>query len=331
MASDKKNTEWFIIVNPNAGRRKGEKDWPEISRLLTKYNIKYQCVFTQHRIHAIRMARRYVEMGYKNIIVVGGDGTLNEVVNGIFTQKKFPTNSITVGMIPVGTGNDWGRTFGLPHDYQEAIRVITEGKTFLQDIGYVRFMQEGEEKGRYFANMAGMGYDAMVAEKTNRQKDAGKSNPFSYFINIFTSLFGFKESNTTVFVDDHEALKARVFTMVVGICNFNGGGMMQLPKAIPDDGNLDMTVITQLSRFSVVRNVRKLYDGSFLNLPQVRTFRGKTIQIESHPPIYMEADGESLGHSPFRFGLFPKSLRVIAGKDMKATDFANDPAPSTTE
>ncbi len=331
MAEEKRNSEWFIIVNPNAGRRKGEKDWPEITKILTTANIRFQSVFTQHRMHAIRMARKYVEMGFKNIIVVGGDGTLNEVVNGIFTQSKYPTNSITIGMIPVGTGNDWGRTFGIPHDYQEAVNVIRQGNTFIQDVGWVKFIQAGLEKNRYFANMAGMGYDAMVAEKTNKQKDAGKSNPFSYLLNIFTSLFSFEEANTEIYVDGIEALRAKIFTMVVGICNYNGGGMMQLPKAVPDDGNLDMTVITKLSRLRVVKNVRKLYDGSFLNLPEVRVFRGKSIVIQSNPPIYMEADGESLGHSPFKFGLVPRSLRVIVGKDLKATDLAHDPAPAATE
>ncbi|MDP2422867.1 MAG: diacylglycerol kinase family protein [Bacteroidales bacterium] len=331
MADEKHNPEWFIIVNPNAGRRKGDKDWPLITKILTAADIRFQSVFTQHRMHALRLARKYVEMGYKNIMVVGGDGTLNEVVNGIFTQKKYPTNSITIGMISVGTGNDWGRTFGIPHGYQEAVNVIKKGKTFLQDVGWVKFMQSGLEKNRFFANMAGMGYDAMVAEKTNKQKDAGKAGPLSYFVNIFTSLFSFKESNTEIFVDDIGVLKAPIFTMVVGICNYNGGGMMQLPKAVPDDGNLDMTVITKLSRFSVVKNVRKLYDGSFISLPQVRMFRGKSFLIESNPPIYMEADGESLGHSPFKFGLIPLALQVIVGKDMRITVPANVHAPALTE
>ncbi len=327
MPEESLNTEWFVIVNPNAGRRKGEKDWPEIAKLLAAANIRFKNMFTQHRIHAIRMARRFVEMGYRNIIVVGGDGTMNEVVNGIFTQSKRPAGSITVGLIPVGTGNDWCRMFGIPYDYKGAIDVITRGITFLQDVAWVKFMQAGMEKNRYFVNMAGMGYDAMVAEKVNKQKDQGKGGPFSYFLNIFSSLFSFKETQIEVSVDGQDVLKAPVFTMNVGICKYNGGGMMQLPNAIPDDGNLDMTVITQLNRFSVVRNVRKLYDGSFTRLPQVKMFRGKSIVINSKPDVYMEADGESLGHSPFKFGIIPKSLKVIIGKEIQVTDTSHDLQP----
>lgn len=331
MINENPNTEWFVIVNPNAGRRKGEKDWPEIAKLITAANIRFKSMFTQHRIHAIRMARKFVEMGYRNIIVVGGDGTMNEVVNGIFTQSKRPSDSITVGLIPVGTGNDWCRMFGIPDDYQGAIDVIKKGMTFLQDIAWVKFVQAGLEKNRYFANMAGMGYDAMVAEKTNKQKDEGKGGTMSYFINIFSSLFSFKETHTEVMIDGQDVLKAPVFTMNVGICKYNGGGMMQLPTAIADDGLLDMTVITKLSRFSVVRNVRKLYDGSFTRMPQVKTFRGKSIVIHSKPEVYMEADGESLGHSPFKFGIIPKSLNVIVGKEMEVTPASNDPQPPAAQ
>lgn len=327
MSSENQNIEWFVIVNPNAGRRKGEKDWPEIARLFVEANIRYKSMFTQHRIHAIRMARKYVEMGYQNIIVVGGDGTMNEVVNGIFTQSKRSSNNITVGLIPVGTGNDWCRMFGIPYDYKSAIDVITGGKTFLQDVGWVKFQQEGMEKNRYFVNMAGMGYDALVAEKTNKQKDQGKGGTLSYMLNIFSSLFSFKETMIEISVDGEDVLKAPVFTMNVGICKFNGGGMMQLPNAIPDDGILDMTVIKKLSRFKVVSSVAKLYDGSFTRMPQVKTFKGKSIVINSKPEVYMEADGESLGHSPFKFGIVPKSLKVIIGKEMQVTDTSTDSQP----
>ena len=327
MSSENQNIEWFVIVNPNAGRRKGEKDWPEIARLFVEANIRYKSMFTQHRIHAIRMARKYVEMGYQNIIVVGGDGTMNEVVNGIFTQSKRPSNNITVGLIPVGTGNDWCRMFGIPYDYKSAIDVITGGKTFLQDVGWVKFQQEGMEKNRYFVNMAGMGYDALVAEKKNKQKDQGKGGTLSYMLNIFSSLFSFKETMIEISVDGEDVLKAPVFTMNVGICKFNGGGMMQLPNAIPDDGILDMTVIKKLSRFKVVSSVAKLYDGSFTRMPQVKTFKGKSIVINSKPEVYMEADGESLGHSPFKFGIVPKSLKVIIGKEMQVTDTSTDSQP----
>ncbi|MCO5256161.1 MAG: diacylglycerol kinase family lipid kinase [Lentimicrobium sp.] len=307
-----KDGEWFVIVNPNAGRRKGEKDWLEIARLMNEAGIRFTNVFTEHPNHAVRIARKHIEAGFRKIIVVGGDGTLNEVVNGIYTQKRLPPAEITLAMIPVGTGNDWGRSFNIPLDYKGAIDVIARENTRLQDVGKVTYHSKDLQKQRHFINMAGLGFDAMVAKRTNKVKQEGKSGPFSYLISLFTSLISYKATYARVKVDGQE-LKAGVFTMSVAICRFNGGGMMQAPNAIPDDGLFDVTVITRVSRLLVIRSVKKLYDGSFLKLPQVKTFRGAKVEIESDQPMYLETDGESLGHTPMNFEVIPLGITVVAG------------------
>jgi len=304
--------EWFVIVNPNAGRRKGEKDWLEIASLLNEAGIRFTNVFTEHPNHAVKLARKYIETGYRQIIVVGGDGTLNEVVNGVYTQKKYPPREITLAMIPVGTGNDWGRSFDIPSGYREAIQVISRHSTRLQDIGRVSYMNNDLPKQRHFINMAGLGFDAMVAKRTNKVKESGKSGPFSYLISLFTSLISYKPIICQVKVDGHE-IDADVFSMSVAICRFNGGGMMQAPDAIPDDGLFDVTIITRVSRFVVIRSVKKLYDGSFLSMPQVKTFRGARVEIESNPNLYLETDGESLGHTPMQFEVIPMGISIVTG------------------
>jgi len=305
--------EWFVIVNPNAGKRKGEKDWLEIAAQLTAAGIQYVSVFTEHRGHAVVLTRKYVENGYRNIIVVGGDGTLNEVVNGIFTQAHVPTEKITLAMIPVGTGNDWCRMFNIPGDYKQAIKLITKRKIFTQDTGTIKYISsEGEEKTRYFINMAGMGFDALVAKKTNKQKDLGKSNPLSYVVNILSSLFVYTSTKVTILLDGEKVI-SDIFSMSVGICQYNGGGMKQAPDALPDDGLFDLTLIKPIGKFKIVRNIIKLFDGSFTNLPEVSTFRSSKIIIHSEPSMFMEADGESLGHTPFVFNILRQSLNVVSG------------------
>lgn len=306
------NGDWFVIVNPNAGRRKGEKDWLEIAALLDAAGIRYTNVFTEHPNHAVKLARKYIEAGFHKIIVVGGDGTLNEVVNGVFTQNKYPTKDIILAMIPVGTGNDWGRSFNIPSGYKEAIQLIGRMHTRVQDVGKVHYMNNELPKQRHFINMAGLGFDAMVAKRTNKVKQEGKSGPFSYLISLFTSLISYNDSKVNITVDDEE-FDANVFTMSVAICKFNGGGMMQAPNAIPDDGLFDVTVITRVSRFLVIRSVKKLYDGSYLKMPQVKTFRGEKVKIESNPPMFLETDGESLGHTPMSFEVIPLSIQVVVG------------------
>ncbi len=305
--------EWFVIVNPNAGKRKGQQDWLTIARLLGEAGIEFINVFTEHRDHAMHLARKYIEKGFRRIIVVGGDGTLNEVVNGIFSQKHILPSNITLAMIPVGTGNDWCRMFNISNDYKEAIATIVKGSEFIQDAGSVKYYTKaGLEKTRYFINMAGMGFDALVAKKTNRQKEQGKGNALSYFVNIFASLFVYKQTSTIIRLDD-QTVNTDVFTMSIGICQFNGGGMKQAPMAKPDDGLFDLTIIKPIGKFKVIRNVLKLFDGSFTRLPEVSTFISAHIMVESDPPMYIEVDGESLGHTPFDFTIYPKSLQIISG------------------
>jgi YegS/Rv2252/BmrU family lipid kinase len=305
--------EWFVIVNPNAGKRKGEKDWLEIAALLTAAGIVFVSVFTEHRGHAVVLTRKYIENGYRNIIVVGGDGTLNEVVNGIFTQAHVPTENVRLAMIPVGTGNDWCRMFNIPGDYKQAIQLIIKNKIFIQDTGTIKYIaHEGIEKTRYFINMAGMGFDALVAKKTNKQKELGKGNPLSYVVNILSSLFLYTSTKVTIMLDN-EKIVSDIFSMSVGICQYNGGGMKQAPSALPDDGLFDMTLIKPIGKFKIIRNIIKLFDGSFTKLPEVSTFRSSKIIIHSEPPMYMEADGESLGHTPFVFNILHQSLYVVSG------------------
>ncbi len=302
-----------FILNPNAGSKRGEKDWPKICRLLKEAGFSGECRMTAHRDHASHLAREAVMQGCRYIVVIGGDGTMNEVVNGIFSQDAVSPSEVRLGMVPVGTGNDWCRTFNIPFDYPGAIRLLKQQKTILQDIGEVHYYKGGQELTRYFMNIAGMGYDALVAKKTNMMKDRGKGGPLTYFYFIFASLFQFRFPEAIVEVDDTVVFEGKLFSMNVGICKYSGGGMMQVPGAVPDDGLMDVTLIKKTSKFMVIRYTRKLYDGTLVNLPFVSAFQGKTVRITSNEKIYMEADGESLGHSPFFYEILPGSLRVIVG------------------
>jgi len=309
ISSDK----WLIIVNPNAGVKKGVKDWPLISRLLNSAGISHLCVLTEQRNHANQLVGEFIKEGYRKIAVVGGDGTMNEVVNGIYQQKDVSPLEIKLGMIPVGTGNDWCRTFGIPFDYKAAIDILKKEKTFLQDVGKINYFKNQDSIQRYFINIAGMGYDALVAKKTNISKEKGRGGSLTYLFFVFSSLFQYKFIESVIEVDDQLVFKGEMFSMNVGICKYSGGGMMQVPGAIPDDGLFDVTLIKKTSKWMVIRYANKLYDGTMVDLPFISTFRGKAIRIRSVGKIYLEADGESLGHSPFIYEILPQGLKVIVG------------------
>lgn len=305
--------KWFIIVNPNAGVKKGGKAWPEIRQLLNREAIDHTHCFTERKDHASELTKQALDRGYRHFAVVGGDGTLNEVVNGIFQQQEIPVAEITLGMIPVGTGNDWCRMFNVPFDYAGAVRLLDRKHTFIQDIGKITYYKEGLPHIRYFLNVAGMGYDALVAKKTNLLKEKGYGGPLTYLWFVFSSLLQFTFMDAVIEVDGKTEFKGEIFSMNAGICRYNGGGMMQVPFAVPDDGLLDVTLIVKAPKWMVIRHASKLYNGTLVNLPIVKTFRGKSIRIRSTGKIYLETDGESMGHTPFTVEILSGALKVVTG------------------
>ena len=306
--------EWLVIVNPNAGRKKGIKDWGRISNLLDRFDFSYYHVFTEYPRHAIQLSCDLIEKGFRKIIVVGGDGTMNEVVNGLFLQRRFSTTQVMLGMITVGTGNDWGRMFNIPKDYEQAVAVLKKCNTYVQDAGTVKYMSNDGHNHRYFVNIAGLGFDAVVTKKTNAQKEKGKGGTLLYLINIISSLFSYSYTDTQINVDGKD-YRNKVFSMNVGIGKYNGGGMMQVPAAVADDGLFDLTVIRKISKPDLIVSLRRLYDGTIASHPKVTTYTGKEIRIDSSEKILLETDGESLGHTPLEFNIIPKSIRIITGAE----------------
>ncbi|MBE0640269.1 MAG: diacylglycerol kinase family lipid kinase [Bacteroidales bacterium] len=307
--------KWFVVVNPNAGNRKIKRDWPEIKKLMANQGLAFDFAMTEGPLHAIELTGKALLKGYKKFIAIGGDGTLNEVANAMINFEGYNAAEYLLGLIPVGTGNDWGRMFNIPKNYKPAINTIAEGKTFLQDVGKISYFNGEKPETRYFINIAGMGFDALVAQKTNRQKAAGRGNVLSYFVNLFTSLFQYESRIIQVELDDKK-FNFHTFSMSVGICKYNGGGMMQLPNAIPDDGLLDITIIKKIGLGTVLAQLRNLYTGRFIKHPKVATFTARNVKITSRKNGFMmEADGESLGQAPFDVNILPRALKVIVGKE----------------
>jgi len=312
MEADPFRNEWFTIVNPNAGNGKGKKDWSRISSLLAKENIPVVSKFTERKSHAIEYTREAIATGFRKFISVGGDGTLNEVVNGAFTQDFCPTNEITLGSIPVGTGNDWGRMFGIPLVYEGAVQVIRDGKLMAHDVGLLSCYNGTEPVKRYFINIAGLGFEAMVVKKTNKQKDRGRSNNAIYFYNLLTSLIAFKKTRADIIIDGKK-ITCVVFSVNVGNGRYCCGGMRQTPDALPDDGLLDITVIREMGRIEIIKNLKLLYDGTILSHPKIDGYRSNNLRVETESVLYAEADGESIGHTPAGFSIIPGGINVVYG------------------
>lgn len=306
---------WLVVVNPKASIGKCGKDWPEIQRLLTDEGIAFDAVLTEYPRHAIDLVRDLVtEKGYHKIAAVGGDGTNNEVINGLFTQQRIPTDEIEMGILPVGTGNDWRRTFGFTVDYRENIRILKEGRLFRHDIGKVTYYNHGDPLVRYFLNGAGTGLDEAVCNSTNALKMQGKGGTVRYLLSVVKCLWNFECKHIQLVVDDQLVFDDEILSLSIGNGRYNGGGMKMMPEAVPNDGVFDITAIRKVGMARFAANISNLYDGSFVQkMKEVSTFRGKKIRIVSLPAhkLLLETEGETLTNSPFDFEMLPQAIQMV--------------------
>ena len=321
------NNKWLVVVNPKASVGKSGKDWPMIRQNLVDEGIEFDDVLTEYPRHAIEIVRNaIVEKGYRKFISVGGDGTNNEVINGIFTQDVVPTNEITMAALPIGTGNDWRRTFDIPLEYEDVVKIIKAGYTYAHDIGKLTYFNDGDPKIRYFLNAAGTGLDEMVCNSTNLMKQQGKAGTLRYLISLVKCIVKYKVTHIELTIDDELVFDDSILSLSIGNCRFNGGGMMMMPNAVPNDGLFDVTVIKKVSIFKFAANVKNIYDGSFINkLDEVKTFRGKKIRIVSIPPhsLKVETEGENLNNSPFDFEVLPQAINMVIPKEPSQTPKKN--------
>lgn len=315
------NNKWFVVVNPEASIGKSGKDWPLIKQILIKEGIEFVDTLTEYPRHAIEIVRNaIVEKGFRKFISVGGDGTNNEVINGIFGQSQVPTTDITMAVIPIGTGNDWRRTFDIPLEYDKVVKIIKAGHLFAHDIGKLTYYNDGNPQTRYFLNAAGTGLDEMVCQSTNTMKQQGKGGTFRYLISLVKCMLKYKITHIQLTIDDKLVFDDGILNLSLGNCRYNGGGMMTMPNAVPNDGLFDVTVIKKVSMLKFAANVKNVYDGSFINkIDEVKTFRGRKIKIVSIPPhsLKVETEGESLNNSPFDFEMLTKSINMIVPKNHK--------------
>ena len=306
---------WMVIVNPKAGSGRGLKDWPIISNQMYSSGLHFTCLFTEHKYHATELTVKAINDGYRNIVAVGGDGTIHEVVNGIFIQKKVPTTAISLAVIPAGTGNDWIRMFGLPKNYSEAIRAIKEGYTFLQDVGEVHYEQSQYSQVRYMANVSGAGFDPSVTQIYEHYKAQGKRGKHLYAQGCVKSFFSYKSTGVKVWIDGELVHKNLLFSAAIGIGKYNGGGTQQLPLAVADDGLFDITLYRPMHWWQIIFRLHRLFNGDIYSIGHVKHYRGSHIRIESTPDIMVEVDGELLGGTPLEFKMHPRCVRVVVNKD----------------
>ena len=303
---------WKVIINPTSGSGKAAKKIGAIEAKLKAACIAYQLEFTSRQGHAIELAKAAVEDGFRQIIVVGGDGTNHEVMNGIMQQNVLPSEGVTLCLVPVGTGNDWIRTHKMSRDVDVIIQNIKSGKTQLQDVGKATFQTPNGRGERYFINVAGLAYDAFIAKQMNENPRFVR-NKLVYFYLILRCLFQYKPQKTRITFNNQQ-FEDKYYTINIGICKYSGGGMQLVPHAVPDDGLFAFTSVKSMPVLGVLASTPFLYGGRISKHPKAFVTQTDTLRIESldNQPILLELDGEYLGNSPVKFEVLPRAIRFVS-------------------
>ena len=305
------------IVNLHSSTGRTGNLWPAIERRLTQRIGPVETLLTDAPMAATRLTAQALRAGADRIIAVGGDGTVNEVVNGFFDGDRPINDQATLGLLTMGTGCDFRRTFGLPDDLEGQIARLEEGEVRPIDIGKAAFVDHhGEERVRYFDNIASFGLsgatDQAVNELTTAKKLGGK---FAFKWGMIKALFTYRNQPVRVQIDDTFDQVLNVKT--VAVCNgqYFGGSMHMAPEAKPDDGLFDVIMVTDVGGFELLLKSGSIYKGKHLKYPEVSAAQGRKVVAlpeDGADDVLLDVDGEAPGRLPATFEILPKALRLIA-------------------
>jgi YegS/Rv2252/BmrU family lipid kinase len=302
----------LFIVNPASGAGKAGRQWAQVESWLPSAGIPFETALTTRPHEATEIAERNVKASRPVVVAVGGDGTLNEVVNGFFHNgAPIPTAS-KMAMVPLGTGGDFRRSLRIPVDPKDAIGVLKSGVVRRLDVGCVTYQKADRTSAvRHFINIADAGLGGDVVQMVgNGTKRFGS---FAYTIGGLRALIGYANKPMTVEIDDvrHDLKKAQ--QVVVANCQFFGGGMQMAPTASPTDGVFDVILIKNAGKIETMRGMNDFRAGKHLDQtnPKIELLYGKRVSVSSTKRVRIDIDGEAGGFLPALFEIQPGSIEFI--------------------
>jgi diacylglycerol kinase (ATP) len=295
-----------FLVNPASGSGGTGKRWPELAHRAARLGLTGETLFSERPGHLIELAEQAARGGADLLVSVGGDGTLNETVNGLLRAGA----GAEVAVIPLGTAMDFGRTHGIPRRFDDAVRTAAHGNVRAIDVGRVSYREwSGREAQRHFGNVASVGMSAAVAKRGDEMsKRLGARLTFFYAL---TRVF-LEWQNTTVSVQlaDGTRREGKMHDVIVANGCWHGGGMKLAPDALCDDGLFDVVVVGDINKRDFVTTSPKIYKGTYLAHPKVELLRAASVDVDAPEHLPIELDGEQVGTTPARFEIVPAALRL---------------------
>ncbi|MFL5965731.1 MAG: diacylglycerol/lipid kinase family protein [Gaiellaceae bacterium] len=294
-----------FLVNPASANGATGKRWPEIAHRAALEGLNGDALISARAGDITELAERAARSGADLVVVVGGDGTINEAVNGLLRVGERPE----LAVLAQGTGDDFIRTHAIPSGLADAIAVARDGTPRVIDVGRVAYRQwDGTPGERHFANVASAGMSGAVAQRANRTSKA-LGGRVTFFYALTREFLVWRNGDVTVEVAG-EVRRGPMHDVVVANGAFHGGAMKLAPDAQPDDGEFDVLLIGDVSKLDFLTTAPKLYSGKHLGHPKVEVLRGPVVDVDAGVPLPLETDGEVLGTTPARFEIVPRALRV---------------------
>lgn len=303
------------IINPHSSGKKTGARWPEIEKKLVAAIGPIETAFTDAPMAAARLTAQALNEGVEQIVAVGGDGTISEVVNGFFDDDKLINDEAVLCILTSGTGGDFRKTFDIPVEIDQQIDHIAKGDVRMIDIGKLTHVSiSGEETIRYFNNIASFGLSGLADRKVNELTFAKKfGGTFAFQWGIAKAFFLYKNQWVRIQVDDHFDEVVSVSTAAVCNGQYFGSGMHMAPDAKPDDGLFDVVIIGGVSKLRGLRETSLLYEGKHIGLDNVTVVQGSRIvatPVDDDAEVLLDVDGEAPGALPATFDLLPKILKL---------------------
>ena len=327
---DSNDKIWYAVVNPNAGSGKTVSEWPKASKILSDNRIDFEYKTTWKMGAAVEITMKACAEGYRKFLAVGGDGTVHEVLEGIakYVQisavaktldkesQKVALDDFTLAVMPIGSGNDWIKTLEIPKDFNKVAELMKRESTGRQDVFCLNLRDNNTSRNleSFMANVGGVGFDANVCKKVNFEKNTGKSGKVLYLKALISNILNFKTFDCVVEADGKELFRGTTMSIALGAGKYSGGGMLQVPDAVLDDGLLDITIIPLMPLHRIIRAVPGLFTGKLLkDNPELISAKCSSLSIKplSSPAPLVEVDGEVVGNLPVSIERLDGQLRVL--------------------
>lgn len=305
------NAKTLFIVNPRAGNGAAGRQWPEMELLAEKFFSEHQALVTDAPGRAGEFARQAVKARVEKVVCVGGDGTLNEVINGLMAVEVPRKARPQLGYLPFGTGCDLARTLGISKNHENGLRNIANREGRWLDLGRATFVDHsGATISRYFVNVLSFGLGGEVSGRTNRSSKV-LGGFLSFLVPTLQALFYYKAPRLHLVIDDIFDKELTCLQVAVANGQYHGGGMRIAPDARVDDGSFRVTVVGDLGKGEVIMNLPKLYDGRIYTVPGVSGFSGRRIEATAREEVLIDVDGEQPGRLPLQVEILPRILWMI--------------------